>query len=86
MREITVETQADDSVSTVVVEAVAEAVGVDATALPPLYERVDPDALDAVFAPTATGAPRTGEIQFSYSEYVVTVGCDGDEIAITLDT
>ncbi|MFC7135555.1 HalOD1 output domain-containing protein [Halobaculum litoreum] len=42
-----------EPVSVRVVECVAEATGLDATDLDPLYEVVDPDALDALF-------PRTG--------------------------
>lgn len=47
----------DGNVSEAVVLAVAEAKSLDPTSVDPLYEVVDPDALDALFssAPTADG-------------------------------
>lgn len=74
----------DTSISTTIVEAVAEEAGVDPTALPPLYERVDPDALDTLFEPASGGFSRTRKLQFTYWGYVVTVGFNG-EPTITLD-
>ena len=56
-----------------VLEAVESASEIDATALPPLYDAVDPDALDALFEssdPTPTSAPR---LSFSYAGLEVTV-------------
>lgn len=70
------------SISTNLVETVADASGVDATALPPLYERVDPDALESLFAATA-GTSRTGQVEFSYGGYDVRIVCDG-EVTISL--
>lgn len=43
-------TESDQSPADVIVEAVATAAGVDPIALPPLYEFVDLDAIDALFA------------------------------------
>lgn len=73
----------DGSVSHAVVEAVADREGVDVTdleppAFEPLYTVVDPDALDAVFAPTHDGKRRTsGSVTFEYEGYTVTVNSDG---------
>ena len=51
---------ADESLSVSVVEAVASAKGVDPLDLrEPLYETVDPDALDRLFALDSFGSPRT---------------------------
>jgi len=65
----------DDSVSQRVVETVAEAEGVPPTELrPPLYEVVDPDALDRLFAhPSPSGS----RVVFSYKNYEVTVDGEG---------
>jgi hypothetical protein len=67
----------DGSVSSVVVEAVAEAAGTSPTDLAdPLYEAVDPDALDRLFE---TGDDTTGgRVEFSYADYRVTVTVDDD--------
>lgn len=73
------------SVSTAVVETVAAHEGVDpATLTPPLYEVLDPDALDALFASQPGDPARaTGAVTFTYREYTVTVSSDG---RIALDT
>lgn len=66
------------NVSDSVVEAVAEAEGVDPLELtPPLFEVIDPDALDQVFAPTPTDGRMEGQVTFSYKGYNVTVHGDG---------
>ncbi|AGB17527.1 hypothetical protein Halru_2957 [Halovivax ruber XH-70] len=60
-----------------VVEAVAEADGVDPAMLdPPLYEVLDPEALDRLFAPTPTD-PSRGTVRFDYRGHEVTVRADG---------
>lgn len=66
----------DDDVSTSVVQQVAERAGVDATELPPLYDSIDPDALDAIFASTTSSTSRSGRIEFTYAGYRVTVSSD----------
>jgi len=60
------------------VTAVAAARGVDPVALPPIYESVDVDALNALLA----GAPdRPGDVEgrvtFTYAGYAITVDFDG---------
>ncbi|QLG27447.1 hypothetical protein HUG10_07740 [Halorarum halophilum] len=72
------ETQADaESLSYSVVESVARHKGTEALSLdPPLYEVLDPDALDVLF--TGEGGMRcAGEISFEYSGCWVTVSSDG---------
>ncbi|RLM56472.1 hypothetical protein DVK02_08150 [Halobellus sp. Atlit-31R] len=59
-----------------VVVNVAEAAHTDASALPPLYEAVDPDALNDLVESTFEGA-----ISFSYAGCTVTVDGDGDVTA-----
>jgi hypothetical protein len=54
--------------SAAVVEAVAEASGTEPLALPPLYDAIDPDALDALFGPSSGGTQSTvGTIEFVYA-------------------
>jgi Halobacterial output domain 1 len=46
--------------------------------LPPLYDHVDPDALNALFAPLTDGTPRsTGQVAVAYAGYHVVVAHDG---------
>jgi len=73
----------DGSVSIAVVTAIARRRSVEPTELPPLYEAIDPDALDALFESTRRGGPRHGRIEFTYDGHAVTVECrDGLEITI----
>lgn len=65
----------DDSVSTpmcAVVSAVAEAEGVDVVDLPPLYDSIDPDALNNLFS---SGAVES--VEFEYAGYTVVVRGEG---------
>ena len=67
------------SVSEVVVEAVAETTARDATDLEPLFEVVDPDALDALFTSRSPGRGRDPMgITFEYGGHRVTVERDAD--------
>lgn len=61
--------------SATVVEAVARAKGVAAADLDqPLNAVVDPDALDALFAPRGDGTPRdAGAVSFAFAGTTVTV-------------
>lgn len=69
----------DESLTVQLVQAVADAADVDPVDLsPPLYDAVDPEALEALFAPTEGGTTRRGRVEFSYAEYRVTVSVDGD--------
>lgn len=69
-------------INAAVLEAVARAAGVQALELPPLYDAVDPDALERLFAGVA-GETRVGSlcVQFEYAGYVVTVRGDGEVTA-----
>lgn len=61
-----------------VVRAVAELEDVDPIDLEPLYEAVDPSALDALFPRTDDGDPATaGSVQFGYAQHTVVVHSDG---------
>lgn len=52
--------------STAIVMAVAEATGVEPDALPPLYDRIEPDALDDLFL-APDGTARDVRVSFFYS-------------------
>lgn len=69
----------EGNVSDKVINKVAEAEDVDPLELtPPLYDVIDPDALDLVFATTPTAGRMEGTVTFSYNGYDVTVWGDGD--------
>jgi len=55
--------------SDVVVRALSETMDVSQTELPPLYDAVDPDALDRFVG----GAPSGSELEFDYCGTAVTV-------------
>lgn len=73
----------DESLSVALVNSVAELAGREVSSLPPLHEVIDPDALERLFEPTATG-PRVGTIEFRYAGYLVTVARATDFV-ITLE-
>lgn len=75
------DTEAHDcTTSAAVVEAVAEAEDISpAEVRPPLYEAVDPDALDDLFAARSTLTDRSGGyVIFPFCGYEVTVYGNGD--------
>ena len=75
---ITRRTEYEAPVSQTVVLAVAEATGDDAMELPPLYDAIDPDALNKLFDSDVLGADRRdGSVEFAYAGCDVTVRADG---------
>lgn len=74
MSEIQTGSPEQDYVSQTVIEAVAEAEGVSPAELhPPLYEVINPEALDCLFAETAS----IGKVVFNYNSCEVSVFPDG---------
>lgn len=71
----------DEAISQRVVEAVADARGVDPLDLPPLYDSIDPDALDALFDHADSGLSIT-ELRFELEGCEVLVRGSG-EIVVT---
>jgi hypothetical protein len=69
-----------ESISTIVVLTVSAVRGVDPDSVAPLAMRLDPDALDALFADRANGMARTadGIVSFPYAECHVTVRSGGE--------
>lgn len=78
------EPEGSAKVSTTVVHALADAMGVDVTDIGfSLYDSIDPDALDRIFTQTSNGPPRApGHVAFSVNGYRVTVYSSG-HIVIT---
>ncbi|TYL36591.1 hypothetical protein CV102_21295 [Natronococcus pandeyae] len=77
------DTATTNSLSYEVITAVAEREGVEPTEIEPpeydaLYEVVNPEALDSLFAPRENGAHRaTGYVEFDYCGYHIVVTSDG---------
>ena len=72
----------EQGVAVAVIEAVAAAAGRDPTELPPLYETVDPDALDSLFAHRRQrSAPDECRFAFAYAGYDVVVS-DGSCVRV----
>lgn len=60
----------------VIIEAVAEAASVDPLKLPPIYDIVDPDAVNKLFSPR--NATRAGQyFSFKFEEWIVSIHADG---------
>lgn len=70
-------TGAGSAPSRAVVEAVAEAADRDPTALEPLYDAIDPDALDALVSSRRGSSRSDLRISFTYASFEVTVGPAG---------
>jgi hypothetical protein len=51
----------------------------------PLFEYINPDALDALFAPIWVGTLRRGSVNFEYDSYWVTVSSDRSVTVEPLD-
>lgn len=73
-----------ESVSTALIDRVASVDGVHAEELAPLAHSINPDALDAIFAPRLNGELRdtTGHVAFEYEGYEIEVSSEG---TITVD-
>ncbi|GAB3675790.1 HalOD1 output domain-containing protein [Halopiger thermotolerans] len=73
---------ADDyePVSTALLLTVSSVLGVEPDDLEPLSERVDPDALNSLFADWCADEPRVGNgtVSFSFSQCAVTIRADGE--------
>lgn len=83
MGEITTNTPSDKrttvrepSIVVLIQAAIAARDGPDTGECPPLYEAIDPDALDKLFAPLHREPERHGKVIFEYCGYEVTVHAD----------
>ena len=74
------------SLSFEIIRAIAEREGVDTVDIEPpeyeaLYDVLNPEALDALFAPRHDGTERTtGRVEFTFCGYDVVVTSDGDVV------
>lgn len=69
-----------------VVETIAGRAGVSPTELSPLYEVIDPDALDALFTNGATRDGNHVTIEFAYQDIAVCVeGSGPDDFAVRVE-
>lgn len=69
-----------ESVTATIVNRILERENISSNDLVPLYEVIDPDALNTLFGPTRAGLhrPTTGTVTFQYQGYQVTVTSDHD--------
>lgn len=73
------------NVSTTVVLAVAATTNTPADELPPLYDVIDPDALNAIFQSHGDGRPRTG-IHVTFTMAGCTVSIRDGAVTVTPDS
>jgi len=80
---VTVDRQSGETPTEGVVEAVSRATDADPTILDPLFERVDPDALDRLFdsGPDESGRTPSGRVAFRFAGCEVVVHDDGRVVA-----
>ena len=68
----------EKTVSIAIVDAVADMEDTTVAQIePPLYDVVDPDALDRLFEPTDRSQRITGHVRFEYGDYDVSVSSAG---------
>jgi Halobacterial output domain 1 len=66
----------EPSIVVLIQAAIAARGGPDTGDCPPLYDAIDPDALDTLFAPLHRESERHGKVMFEYCGYDVTVHAD----------
>jgi len=76
---------ADVTPATAVVETVADALDRDPTALDPLHDAVDTDALNRVVEPNQSNTPGSLRVSFSYHDFFVVVRQTGRVTLYDLD-
>ncbi len=69
-----------ESVTATIINQIQARENVSSNDLVPLYEVIDPDALNTLFGPTRAGSHRqtTGAVTFHYLGYQVTVSSEND--------
>ena len=71
----------DESITIGLVTAVASALDCDPMEIDPLYETVDPDALESLFTSRRSGGERVGTLTFPFNDCLVTL-VDGDRVVV----
>ncbi|WP_418286493.1 HalOD1 output domain-containing protein [Halorubrum sp. DTA46] len=69
--------ESDNSAIEAIIWALADAVGVDPTDIPPLFDYVDPDALNALFDPSDRATDGGSLLSFQVDTWNVFVRSDG---------
>ncbi|WP_231188340.1 HalOD1 output domain-containing protein [Haladaptatus sp. DYF46] len=69
-----------ESVTATIINRILARENISSNDLVPLYEVIDPDALNTLFGPTRAGShrPTTGAVTFQYQGYQVTVTSEND--------
>lgn len=72
----------DERISTTIVYVVCALTNTPPTSINPLYETVNPDALDSLFSPLPTKTCRSSDatVSFTFNDCDVTVASDGDVV------
>ena len=74
------------SITETIIDRIAREDGRDPLELPPLWNVIDPEALETLFASTKSGHARAGSVGFRYCGYWVTVEDDGDDtVTVSLE-
>ena len=76
VHQLSAESRLSVTVTEAIVDAVSDAEDCDPLELPPLWNVIDSEALDGLFAPTRRGQPRAGRVAFVYAGYEVSVAVD----------
>lgn len=71
------DTENEESAIPAIINALADAAGVDPTELPPLFEYVDPDALNALFTASDRATDGNTLLSFQVDTWNVFVRSDG---------
>jgi hypothetical protein len=75
-----------DTVSSAIIVALSELTGEPPENLDPLFDAVDPDCLDGLFAPTRNSQARIiGGVEFEYNGYWIVVRANGRGYVHDLD-
>jgi len=72
------------SLSETVVTALANFEGVEATEMDPLYEYIDPDALEELFETTGDGFRADGRVSFTVNNNQVTIHSHGEFAVVSI--
>jgi hypothetical protein len=68
-----------NSICVRVIDAVVETMGTDSTEIDPLYDYIDPDALNDLFKSNENGQDhREGHVEFQIEEHLIRISSDGD--------
>lgn len=73
-----------EPLSSTILTALADVKNVEPTELEPLYEHIDPDALESLFDPDGDGLRTDGHVSFSFADHYVTIHGHGEYAVISL--